>query len=99
MWKIQVTKLKSRVIKCTSCYDQSINQLNCWICFFIGAAVRIAVLVSWHTTPVSLPGANLMICSLKFKKEVVILKIPLWIFFACGFKAVPKSKLSHFHYG
>ena len=25
MWKIQITKLKSRVIKCTCCYDESIK--------------------------------------------------------------------------
>ena len=24
MWKIQTAKLKSRVIKCTCCYDQSV---------------------------------------------------------------------------
>ena len=28
MWKIQITKLKSRVIKCTCCCNQSINKYD-----------------------------------------------------------------------
>ena len=34
--------------------------------FFIGTAIKIAVLVSWSSC------ANLMICSLKFKEEVIL---------------------------
>ena len=36
---------------------------------FLGVAIKTAVLVSWSTTPVQCPYANLMICSLKFKKN------------------------------
>ena len=32
--------------------------MNFWICFFIGVAIKIAVLVSWHTNPVSLCKSN-----------------------------------------
>ena len=61
--------------------------------FFIGLATKIAVLVSWRTTPVSL--ANLMICSLKFKKVVLIFKM-CFIFCAFGFEAIPDALLSYF---
>ena len=48
MWKIQITKLKSRVIKCTCCYDQSINQsgsecLNSEVSEFMCCPVAISM--------------------------------------------------------
>ena len=34
------------------------GKMNCLICFFIGVAIKIAVSVSWCTTPVSLCQSN-----------------------------------------
>ena len=49
----------------------------------------MAVLVSWRTTPV--PCANQMICSFRFKKDVLILKMLLCFGFleTFGFEAIP----------
>ena len=63
--------------------------------FIIGGAMKIAVLVSWRTTPMSLCKSK--ICSLKFKKDFVILKMLLWIL--CFWSYAPCKLLSHFHYG
>ena len=61
--------------------------MNCIIYSFISVAIKIAILVSWCTQLQCL-CANLMICSLKFKKDVLILKMLLWI--VCfGFEAIP----------
>ena len=40
-----------------------------------------------------------MICSLKFKKDVAILKMLLWILSFCFLSYAPSKLLAHFHYG
>ena len=45
------------------------------------------------------PWANLMICSLKLKKGVAILKMLLWILCFWFWRYAPSKSLSHFHYG
>ena len=44
--------------------------------FFVGVAIKIALLVSWRTTP-GCPCSNLMIRSLKFKKDVYLKNVAL----------------------
>ena len=56
--------------------------------FLIGVAIKIAVLMRWRKTSVSL--ANLMICSLRFNKRCSFSKMLLCFeFCAFGFEAIP----------
>ena len=54
----------------------------------MGVAIKIAVLVSWRTAPCLFD--NLIICSLRFKKDVLFFKM-LLCFGLCafGFEAIP----------
>ena len=70
------------------------------ICFFIGEATKIDVLVSWRTTLVSLYWSNdLQLAAWDSKKMLLPLKC-CFGFCAFGFEAIPPSKLSsHLHCG
>ena len=53
----------------------------------MGVAIKIAVLVSWRTAPCLFD--NLIICSLRFKKDVLFFKMLLCFrFCAFGFEAI-----------
>ena len=47
--------------------------------FFHGVAIKTAVSVSWHTTPVSLYQSNDLQFEIQNKKDAAILKMLLWI--------------------
>ena len=59
--------------------------------FFIGAAIKIAVLVSWHTTLVSLSYSDDLQLEIQERSwyENVMVKMLLWMCCAFGFEFMP----------
>ena len=49
----QKENIKPTTFLSTNWQKTPLGKMNCKICFFVGIAIKIAVVVSWCTTPVS----------------------------------------------